>query len=321
MNLRAAQLKFPHTRSSSRRRRSPGFTLIELLVVIAIIAILVALLLPAVQQAREAARRAQCRNQLKQFGIALHDYHEIHGRFPPGWIGSRGWSWGAMILPQLDSANLYQQLEWDLNAATPPPATKEALKTPLPVFLCPTASKQEIQVDPDAGDGNAKAIATYLACASGSEVIDLRRGIGGATQDGVFFINSSISISDSTDGTSNTLLIGEAPFELLPPNRGIDPHGTGTNRVDHFALTGGSRIEGSELSEVVGSTVPEFNLWLSEDPTIDINLRELSFGSYHANGLHLLFGDGRARFVSDTIDANVRIALGTRSGFEDPGEF
>lgn len=315
-------LPSPSPQASIRRARvRQGFTLIELLVVIAIIAILVALLLPAVQQAREAARRIQCRNNLKQFGIALHSYHEIVGAFPPGWIGTRSWSWGAMILPQLDQANLYEQLDWNVNPATPSPVTEEALKTPLPVFICPSAPKEPIQVDPDAGDGHRKAIATYLGCASGSEAIDLRRGIGGVMQDGVFYINSSTSMTSITDGTSYTLLIGEAPFELEPPNRGIDPYGSGTNRVDHFALTGGSLIEGSELSEVVGSTVPEFNLWLSEDTSIDINLRELSFGSYHHGGLHLLFGDGRAKFVSDSIDADVRIGLGTRNGNENPPPF
>lgn len=226
-----------------------------------------------------------------------------------------------MILPQLDQANVYEQLDWDVNAATPPPKTEEALTAPLSVFVCPSAPKEPIQVDPDAGDGHRKAISTYLACASGGEAIDLRRGIGGPVQDGVFYINSSTAVSAITDGTSNTLFVGEAPFELTPPNRGVCPHGSGTNRVDHFALTGGSPVEGSELSEVVGSTVPEFNLWRSKDTSIDINLRELAFGSYHDGGLHLLFGDGRVRFVSETIDASIRIGLGTRSGNEAPAEF
>lgn len=105
---------------SVRSLRSRGFTLIELLVVIAIIAILIALLLPAVQQAREAARRTQCKNNLKQIGLAMHNYHDIFNTLPPGYIsrfpnvivsGEQGlYSWGAMILPQVEQANLYSVL-------------------------------------------------------------------------------------------------------------------------------------------------------------------------------------------------------------------
>ncbi|MFG0295400.1 MAG: DUF1559 domain-containing protein, partial [Maioricimonas sp. JB045] len=111
---------------TSRRR---GFTLIELLVVIAIIAILVALLLPAVQQAREAARRSQCKNNLKQIGLALHNYHDTHGSFPPGYIAryvsatdpasaetGPGFAWGTMILPFLDQSPTYNQLNFSLDA-------------------------------------------------------------------------------------------------------------------------------------------------------------------------------------------------------------
>src|SRR5688500_4365529 len=118
------------------RRR--GFTLIELLVVIAIIAVLIALLLPAVQQAREAARRTQCRNNLKQIGLALHNYHDVHNTFPMGYCAgmtyvdgasdtSPGWSWATYILPQLDQGPLYNQFNW--SAA---PDTVAAIQKNLP---------------------------------------------------------------------------------------------------------------------------------------------------------------------------------------------
>ena len=258
-------------------RHQAGFTLIELLVVIAIIAVLIALLLPAVQQAREAARRTQCRNHLKQIGIALHDYHEIHQKFPPGWIDRRGWSWGAMILPQLDRGAMFESLAFDERSWNPPPATVELLTKPLSVFSCPTSPAAATFVDPE--DGLLKAISAYAGCASATLLIDSRTSIGGPDQDGVLFSNSSVSLAYVTDGSSNTLLVGEVPFETETPNRDVDVlYGRGLQRVDHYALSAGDHFTNDEFSEVVGSTAANFNLWRSQDPAININTREMAFG-------------------------------------------
>ncbi|WP_010582511.1 DUF1559 domain-containing protein [Schlesneria paludicola] len=137
------------------KHRPSGFTLIELLVVIAIIAVLIALLLPAVQQAREAARRTQCKNNLKQIGLALHNYHDLTtNTFPPGYIGATlggngysGWGWMTMILPQVDQTNLYNLFSQSttnpnfssglLGLSTAPPTTG-TIEIPLPAFRCPT---------------------------------------------------------------------------------------------------------------------------------------------------------------------------------------
>ena len=131
---------------NSVRKIARGFTLIELLVVIAIIAVLIALLLPAVQQAREAARRAQCKNHLKQIGLALHNYHDIANGLPPGWIGvnstfqpdvfgGNGWGWAARILPQMDQGPLFNTLNFSLHMTAT--AHAAARTTTLPAFRCP----------------------------------------------------------------------------------------------------------------------------------------------------------------------------------------
>jgi prepilin-type N-terminal cleavage/methylation domain-containing protein len=141
------------------RIQKRGFTLIELLVVIAIIAILIALLLPAVQQAREAARRSQCRNNLKQVGLAIHNYHDAFNTIPPAWISTQfqvaagdvsHWSWGTFLLPYIDQAPLYSLLQpgtrrLDQNLALGG-ATAAALTTPLTVFRCPSDTGPSLKI-------------------------------------------------------------------------------------------------------------------------------------------------------------------------------
>jgi prepilin-type N-terminal cleavage/methylation domain-containing protein/prepilin-type processing-associated H-X9-DG protein len=229
-------------------RREAGFTLIELLVVIAIIAILIALLLPAVQQAREAARRTQCKNNLKQIGLALHNYHDTFRAFPPGWINNYGrarvtnnisteylgnhggvqnraqWSWSAMILPMIDQAPLYNQVGvagvQTAATALTAPANVLALRTSLPAFRCPSDPGPEVtDGQRDVADSNDVMVRTVV-----SNYIGSNRGHAtqldvaaiqtlNNNQNGIFGPDTRVNIRDITDGTSNCLLVGERAWE------------------------------------------------------------------------------------------------------------
>src|SRR6266436_5022135 len=192
-----------------------AFTLVELLVVIAIIGVLVALLLPAVQQAREAARRTQCKNNLKQIGLALQNYHGDFLRFPPGYVSNfdasgndtgPGWGWGAMILPQLEQQNLQNSIDFKqpIEAA----ANAAPRIAPLPAYLCPSDSVRPawpaVTRDPI---GNPTATICDVASADYVAVFGISEpGIDG---EGVFFRDSGIGLKDIRDGASSTLLVGE----------------------------------------------------------------------------------------------------------------
>ncbi len=285
-------------------RNKRGFTLIELLVVIAIIAILIALLLPAVQQAREAARRIQCKNNLKQMGLALHNYHDVHSRFPMGFIKQHGTAWSAMILPQLDQTNLYNTMTW--GGEWSEGDNELACATLLSVFRCPSAAIPEFieRTFDIVIDGNPwptiienRVPCTYTACASGWQFSD--NALDNRDQDGLFFSNRSLRFRDIIDGSSNTVAIGETQFSMR-------------DSVDHWYF-GSVQIQASiENSEFVGSLAMRINI--ADDLSAPTSHRELSFGSYHEGGCHLLLADGSVRFFLENMDAPVRRRLGTRAG-------
>ncbi|MFG0332087.1 MAG: DUF1559 domain-containing protein, partial [Maioricimonas sp. JB049] len=201
-----------HPPERVRARRARGFTLIELLVVIAIIAILIALLLPAVQQAREAARRAQCKNNLKQLALALHNYESSHRVFPPGGLGFPFvWSAQAQLLPYVDQASLKNLLVFEVPPMTPfgtgydpvlVDQNDQAARTKLSLLLCPS--------DSDGVPGSEYAGISYPACAgSGINSSDPADDGSVSNADGVIFSLSRIGFRDVTDGTSNTIAFSE----------------------------------------------------------------------------------------------------------------
>ena len=231
-----------------------GFTLIELLVVIAIIAVLIALLLPAVQQAREAARRTQCKNNLKQLGLAFHNYHDTFNTFPPGHVSdfpavtpfvSPGnltssevgcWTWGTFLLPALEQTNLYNVLspgaQKPQNAAATA-AGLAALQTPLPAFRCPSDIGPALNTFDNTTSGNemvgtnysrfitdgtnklATATSNYVAVANaGDSTTPAINPYQYGPPLGIAFQNSKVGINTITDGTSNTLCVGERAWKF-----------------------------------------------------------------------------------------------------------
>ena len=268
--------------------RKQGFTLIELLVVMAIIGVLVALLLPAVQQAREAARRTACRNQLRQFGLALHNYHDVHRTLPPGSIivgpafpTLSGWGWGAMLLPQLDQGPLYSKV--DFGQGTAVGANRGVIPVRLGVWRCPSAPQPEQITVPIPGHADATIPTGNYA---GSE--------------GVLNPLSHVRFADITDGLSQTLFMGERVFN---PSIGGGPEVTS-------AWCGYV----SETDVYVANSTPHTLAFAA----LPINSSTLPgvFSSKHVGGAQFTFGDGAVRFLSENIDVQVFQALGTRAGAE-----
>ncbi len=288
-----------------------GFTLVELLVVIAIIGILVALLLPAVQAAREAGRRIQCANNLHQLVIASHNYHDVHLVFPPGFLFEdpvtlEGPLWSAMLLPQLEQDVLFNTLQfgspWDDDGQP----NELACGTYISAFRCPSSvavRHMTIQGITDRVPSN------YLGCATGIAIRESGPDprASNFNLDGVYYNNSSTRIADVLDGTSSTVAIGEAEFDVTA--RGID-HGGTTHIVDHWYI-GSPSINASEVSECLASTAVPVNAVFDETAFIDA--RELCFSSRHPGGAQVSFADGHVSIVSETIDAIVWAGLGTRA--------
>jgi prepilin-type N-terminal cleavage/methylation domain-containing protein len=334
------------TRSFMKRsQRSPGgFTLIELLVVIAIIAILIALLLPAVQQAREAARRTQCKNNLKQIGLALHNYHDAFNTFPIGNLyrgttWSSGWSWIAYVLPYIDLANDYNQLNFNYGGRcaeymgqqeTVSPAVGWTWKQSKHVLSCPTDPNGGKVFSGPTGSGaylvtnGSMAVASYLGvcgktlnwdCRTDPNTANPLWSITGPNDvgcqnttgyEGVFYNNSRTRIGHILDGSSNTCVVGERgqnqslTYGWPLCGRGYPPLYSG--RKDHI-------LEMYVFSRGVPNDNPD------SDPS------NQKYWSWHEGGAHFLLGDGAVRFISYSINNATYQALGTRAGGEVIGEF
>ena len=287
------------------RSRARGFTLIELLVVIAIISVLIALLLPAVQSAREAARRVQCVNNLKQVGLALHNYHDTLGAFPMSYAArskfldgqtdtAPGWSWATMILPQLEQRPIYNAVNFVL--AVENPANSTVILTSMSVYVCPsdiTTGPFPVS-DPTAQVLTTMTPASYAACV-GNDLTDSATGLNNdGLGNGVMFRNSGIGMGAITDGTSQTILVGERAWANVNSvwagviTNGVVRRGT-SNRCP---LTGALFYPAATLVQAHGHLL---NTDTDEDGGLD------DYSSLHPGGANFVFGDGSVRFIKTVL--------------------
>ncbi|MCA9034399.1 MAG: DUF1559 domain-containing protein [Planctomycetaceae bacterium] len=331
-----------------RCTRRDGFTLIELLVVIAIIAILIALLLPAVQQAREAARRTQCKNNMKQIALAIYNYHDTFNTFPtngalrnfPGnsslpantgaggnQITNSGQSWMMHILPYIEQANLYNQIDFNGTGGTwiskfqNNTNNQQIAKTVIRAYLCPSDNTNNNGLLDRRSDwhvaGDSFAVTNYKACAGSNWQAGLATwnpvvstsGRNANNGDGLNFGNGYLCsnqlgnngptrVRDVTDGTSNTFAAGEALAGYSQWNWWYNPN----------AVTATAAITLNYFVKLPGT--PAINNWPNN----------YGFNSRHVGGGHFAMLDGSARFVSENVDLGVYRAYGTISGGEIPGD-
>jgi len=291
-----------------------GFTLIELLVVISIIAVLMGLLLPAVQSARDAARKTQCVNNLKQIGLALHNYESIHKVFPPGYISNfdvnlndigPGWGWSSMLLPQMEQNSLFNSINFPIPIESGINLTSRRVL--INNFFC---SSDNVKNAWWAMKREPSGVPLQKICqVAPSNYV----GMYGTTDpgidgDGIFFRNSSVGLKSITDGTSNTIAAGERSHKMgestwvgsvtnsvLYPN---DNDGVGYPRTES--------APGMILGHAGGRYGPG-------NPNGEVN----QFHSlHHGGGVIFLFADAHCAFLKSTMNNKTYKALATRAGGE-----
>ena len=342
---------------SARLWRIKGFTLIELLVVIAIIAVLIALLLPAVQQAREAARRSQCKNNLKQIGLALHNYHDTYGTFPPAGTPDvtisgqlhRSASWLVRILPQIEQNAAYNQMvfegvDWSMQYGKNPnwqvltslrvnsfycpssslPATRAQATTALmrsengaPTSSIPLQIAQYVGISGSFFSGTN--LTSFPAPTTPTTYNDGRTNYNGI----IVFIHAvahprPIRMRDITDGTSNTVAVGEQSDFRRPA--GVAPRDSDRASAYH----GGAWASGPGVPWISNATTVRLPINSKDDSEAG---QKVSYAgntilcSPHTGGAHFTMGDGSVRFLSENVNSGTLTRLCDRSDGQVIGEF
>jgi prepilin-type N-terminal cleavage/methylation domain-containing protein/prepilin-type processing-associated H-X9-DG protein len=287
-----------------------AFTLIELLVVIAIIGVLISLLLPAVQKVRAAAARTRCQNNLKQIGLACHAYHDSHDSLPPGYTAtgsgsstSPGWGWGAYLLPYIEQQNIYRQIDLAL-----PLEGQPAIQNMIAIYLCPSdmPPTAPFAVTNATRDLVCLAAPSSYAATCGSDASEVDDPEG----NGIFYRNSKTRLTDITDGTSNTTMIGDRAW--------ADTMGIWAGCPNGAVTRAGPTNPWMTAVGPAQALILVHNNWINITTDADGGLDD--FSSKHTGGANLLFADGSVRFIrSITSDGPVHRAfwaMGTRAGGE-----
>jgi prepilin-type N-terminal cleavage/methylation domain-containing protein/prepilin-type processing-associated H-X9-DG protein len=298
------------------RYKRNAFTLIELLVVMAIIGILIAILLPAVQAAREASRRTQCRNNLHQIGIALHNYHDTYLMFPPGWIGvtdgqldvngGSGLAWSSLILPQIEQYAASHKTNSKVPITDPTNAVLQPL--PLPLYRCPSDTGPplvSIDLRPPLVNANLPmnfATSNYIGSYGSTDYHSCYSNAVGVDcaplqkNRGVFFLNSRTTIGDIRDGTTYTLMVGERK-------------GVNTTSPPILGTWLGAPPGGVEsIGRVLGA---------SDQPPNDPNQHFQAYSSAHSGGINVLLCDGSVQFIIDSVDMTLFQGTATIAANDD----
>jgi prepilin-type N-terminal cleavage/methylation domain-containing protein/prepilin-type processing-associated H-X9-DG protein len=314
-------------------RRAVGFTLIELLVVIAIIAILIGLLLPAVQKVREAAARMKCSNNLKQQILGMHNYASAVGHYPPAVLNDAkiwndyfpGWGWGAVILPYVEQDNLHRLMNVDqqplgssfgaqtntINNVVP----TAAMKTPLSIYRCPSDAAPDLNTfrmdidDRQLGMSNYRAVCGTDG-APANPTLGHPAGAFHANEDrnGILWQNSKVKFEAITDGTSNTVVVGECIF--------INQRdGTSTDGRKWAAVWAGMTGYYCSSDTAIGCGIRISDvMWHLDETSARLNgTAPQAFGSRHTGGAMFGFGDGSIRFFRSSSDPAVVKWLGNRA--------
>jgi len=297
---------------ASQRKSSSGFTLVELLVVIAIVSVLIGLLLPAVQAARESARRTQCSSNLKQQGLALQSFYSQVGTFPPGARipedqNLTGVSWHVLLLPFMEQNGIYEQIDVQTSGS---PANRNPAKLELLMYTCPSAGF-------DSSNPGTLKLTSYAAVSgvgrSGEVQVMSDKYCGDVTTDGLLSLDNPVSIAQVTDGTSNTLAIGERNYTFRDWMIGATRKGTPPTRLCMGSTKNVRFPINADLNEhgfFVGDTAAPAITYRTRP------LNDLHFGSGHPGGAQFSYADGSVHMLNEQLDFSVYQSLATRNGGE-----